>query len=83
MKNINADIYFYRAGSPGIVSISCKLLQKKLIHMISSDAVVTGEAIIKNDLLSIFLGKMAQFFDIKLSDKVVAQNKFQKSKLKE
>ena len=83
MKNVNADIYFYRAGSPGIVSISGKLLQKKVIHMISSDAVVTGEAIIKNDLLSIFLGKMVHFFDIKLSDRVIVQNKFQKSKLKE
>lgn len=83
MKNVNADIYFYRSGSPGIISIFGKLLQKKVIYMISSDAVVCGEAINKKDLLRILLGKLAHFFDIKLSDKVIVQNNFQKSKLKE
>jgi len=82
MKAVNADIYFYRAGSPGVIPIFVKLLHKKIIKSIASDAEVTGEIIIRKNNWASFLEKMGNWIDIKLSNVVVSQNNFQKSELK-
>jgi len=82
MKEVNADIYFYRAGSPGISSIFGKLQQKIIINLIASDSQVTGEIIIKKSVIAGFLVKISNWLDIKLSAIVVSQNNFQKTKLK-
>ena len=82
MKEVDADIYFFRAGSPGIASIFGKLHQKKIINFIASDSQVSGEVITKRSAITGFLIKIGNWFDIKLSTIVISQNNFQKSKLK-
>jgi len=82
MKEVDADIYFLRAGSPGIASIFGKLHKKKIINFIASDSQVSGEVITKRSAITGFLIKIGNWFDIKLSTIVISQNNFQKSKLK-
>jgi len=82
MKEADADLYIYHAGSSGITSIFGMLNQKKIIKSIASDAEVTGETIIKKDNVVWLLGKIGTWIDIKLSEEVISQNTFQKSKLK-
>lgn len=82
LKEVDADIYFYRAGSPGISSIFCRLNNKKLIKSIASNAEVTGEPLIKKNWFMNYLLKIGNWLDIKLSDKVISQSEFQKSELK-
>lgn len=82
LKEVDADIYYYRAGSPGISSIFCKLNKKKIIKSISSDAEVTGESIHKKNYFIDSLMKFGNFLDLKISNKVISQNYFQKSNLK-
>jgi glycosyltransferase involved in cell wall biosynthesis len=82
MKEIDANIYIYQAGSSGIVSLFGKINQKKIIRLIASDADITSENIIGENNITGLLFKFIMWFDIKLSDVVVSQNEFQKSKLK-
>jgi len=37
MKTVDANIYYYRCGAPGVVSIFAKLLHKKMIKEIHRD----------------------------------------------
>lgn len=83
MKEVDADIYYYHAGSPGITSIFARFHQKKKVSHIASDSQVTGEIIIAENIFVGLLGKMGDWLDIKLSDIVISQNNFQKSKLKD
>jgi len=82
LKDVNADIYYYRAGSPGILSIFCKLNKKKFIKSIATDAEVIGKSLGKKNRVIDFLLKFANWLDIKLSNIVISQNDFQKSELK-
>lgn len=81
MKEVNADIYFHRTGSPGVIAPFGLLNEKKTIYLISSDADVTGEKIIDFDKIISLLGKLGRFIDIKFADLIISQNKFQKEKL--
>lgn len=83
MKEVNADIYFYRAGSPGIVTFFGKLLGKKVIHHIASDAQFIRRVFFEKSKFKGYLGKISNWFDIKFSDVIISQNEFQKSILKE
>ncbi len=51
MKEIDADIYIHRAGSPGIVSIFSFLHKKKMIKHIASDTDVTFRRIILENII--------------------------------
>jgi len=82
MKEVDADIYFYRSGSPGVAALFGLFFQKKVIRLISSDSDVTGKAIIRRNSVIDWVVDIGNWFDIKLSDAVVSQNKFQKKKLK-
>lgn len=83
MKEIDADVYYYRVGSPGIVSFFGILANKFIINSIASDAEITGETIIKNNAYLSPLEKFLIWIDIKLSNITISQNNFQKAKLKE
>ena len=76
MKEVDADIYFYRAGSPGITSIFGKLHQKKIVNLIASDSQVSAEDIIKKGALTCVLIRISNWFDIKLSSINISQNNF-------
>lgn len=82
MKEVDADIYYYHAGSPGVITLCAKLLKKRIVNHIASDAQVTGESLIKKKLLINLLLKIGNLLDLKLSDIVVSQNEFQRSELK-
>ena len=82
MKEVDADIYFHRAGCPGMTSTFGRFHKKKTINSISSDMEVTSKFNFKKDNIRQILGKIGNWLDIKLSDIVVSQNLFQKSKLK-
>jgi glycosyltransferase involved in cell wall biosynthesis len=83
MKEVDADIYCYRTGSPGIVTFFGKLLGKKVIHHIASDAWFTKGVFLERSIFRGYLVKICNWFDIKLSDVIISQNDFQKSILKE
>jgi glycosyltransferase involved in cell wall biosynthesis len=83
MKEADADVYYHHSGSTGITTFFCWLNKKKIINHIASDADVTGENIINNNILFSLLNKIGKWIDIRLSDKVISQNSFQKSKLNE
>lgn len=82
LKVIDADVYIYGSGSPGIISVYTRLLRKKSIYSISSDADVTTKIIIKNNNFSGFMSKIGTFIDLFLSDYVLTQNNFQQEKIK-
>jgi len=82
MKEVDADIYFHRAGCPGIISIFGRFHQKGAINSISSNIEVTSKLNLKKDTIGQIFGKIGNWLDIKLSDIVVSQSLFQKSKLK-
>jgi len=83
MKEIDADIYYHRAGSTGIIGFFCRLNKKKVIIHLASDADVTGEMIINKNTVIALLNKIGNWLDIRLSDIIISQSHFQKSKLKE
>ncbi len=80
LRKADADIYLERSGSPGIVSLFCRLRKKKIIFSIASDREVMKERIALNNKPHIAL---AHRLDIKLADVVVTQSEFQRRKLKE
>ena len=82
MKEADADVYFYRVGSPFITSIFGILKKKKNIKSIGSNTELTRELIIKNNFFKGSFGKILNWFDIKFSDVIISQNNFQKSKIK-
>lgn len=82
MKEVNADIYFHRAGCPGMTSTFGIFHKKKTINSISSNIELTSNFNFKKDNIRQILGKIGNWLDIKLSDIVVSQSLFQKSKLK-
>jgi glycosyltransferase involved in cell wall biosynthesis len=83
MKEVDADIYYHHSGSTGVTGLFCRLNKKNGIIHISSDAYVTGENIISKNIIVNLLNKIGNWFDIKLSNRVISQNNFQKKILKE
>lgn len=86
MRKANAHIYVHRGGVPGAVSPFCRLMKKKFICQIASNALVNRELVtrkIREFKRSIFsLGTFGQWLDIKLADAIIVQNKFQRTMLK-
>ncbi|MBE3090472.1 MAG: hypothetical protein IMZ45_05500, partial [Actinobacteria bacterium] len=71
MKEADADIYYHRTGSPGITTLFCLLNKKKIVTHIASDAYVTGENIMNNNIILCRLNKISNWIDIKFSDMVI------------
>lgn len=86
MKKCGAHVYLNRGSLPGAVSLLCRLIKKKFILLISSDALVNRELITKkNKEFTRSLFSRATFgywLDIKLADSIVVQNEYQKEMLK-
>ena len=86
MRKAKAHIYFHAGGVPGAVSPFCKLIRKKFIYEILSDALVNRELItrkIKEFKLSKFsLATFGNWLDIKLADAIIVLNEFQNEMLK-
>ena len=86
MRKANAHIYVQRGGVIGVVSPFCRLIRRKFICSIASDASVSRELTnrkIKGFNQSIFsLDTFGYWLDIKLADAVIVQNEYQRTMLK-
>jgi glycosyltransferase involved in cell wall biosynthesis len=81
----NADIYYIRGAMLGVVSPLCRLLGKKVIYSIASDALVDRDLITRKIkefdqswLNSINIGN---WVDIKMSNVIIVQSSYQKDLL--
>jgi len=76
LRKANADLYFYEAGSDGVLPFFSYINNKKFLYRVPSDAVVLGGT-----------GKVAIRFahrlEMERADAIVAQSQFQKEILKE
>jgi len=82
LKQVDSNIFFYRTGSPVIISLFCKLNRKKLVKSVASDSEVMLEFIHKKINIFRIIEKFGNWIDILLSDVVIVQNSFQKIRLK-
>ena len=86
MRKAKADIYIHAGGAAGAVSPFCRVMKKKYVYDIASDALVSSEIITKKNKefsQSIFsLGAFGNWLDIKLADAIIVQSEFQKKMLK-
>ncbi len=80
LKNANADIYFQASGISAIIPLFCLIHKKKYVKWLGSDSDVQLHRIKTNyTILSRFLA----YLDIKLADKIISQNIFQKKMIEE
>lgn len=86
MRKAKAYIYIHVGGVAGAVSLSCRLMKKKFVYEIASDALVNRELVtqkIKEFNRSKFsIGTFGNWLDIKLADAVIVQSEYQKMMLK-
>ncbi|CAD6492109.1 MAG: Glycosyl transferases group 1 [Candidatus Argoarchaeum ethanivorans] len=86
MRKANAQIYFQH-GATGIVALFCRLMNKKCVYHIGSDAAVNRGLItrkIKEFNQSKFsLGTFGNWLEIKMDDVIIVQNEYQRETLKE
>jgi glycosyltransferase involved in cell wall biosynthesis len=86
MRKANARIYVQH-GATGVVALFCRLMKKKCVYHIGSDAAVNRELItrkIKEFNQSKFsLGTFGNWLEIKMDDVIIVQNEYQREMLKE
>ena len=86
MRKANAHIYFHQGCATGVCSLFCRLMKKKFVYHIGSDALVNRELItrkIKEFSRSKFsLGAFGNWLEIKFADAVIVQNEYQRTMLK-
>jgi len=86
MHKAKAHICFHSGGITGPVSLFCRVMKKKFIYGIASDALVNRGLItrkIKGFNRSKFsLGIFSNWLDIKLADAIIVQSEYQKTMLK-
>ena len=87
MRKAKAHIYFQHGGITGAVPLFCRIMKKKFVCHIGSDALVNRELIareIKEFSRSKFsLGAFGNWLDIKFADAIIVQNDYQREMLKE
>ena len=86
MRKAKALIYFHHGSAAGVVSLFCRLMKRKAVCHIGSDALVNKNLItskIKEFSRSIFsLGTFGYWLDIKFADIIIVQNNYQREMLK-
>ena len=87
MRKAKALIYFHHGSAAGVGSLFCRLMKRKFVCHISSDAVVNKNLItskIKEFSRSKFnIGTFGYWLDIKFADAIIVQNEYQREMLKE
>lgn len=85
MRKANARIYVQH-GATGVVAFFCRLMKKKCVYRIGSDAAVNRKLItrkIKEFNQSKFsLGTFGNWLEIKIDDVIIVQNEYQREMLK-
>jgi len=86
IRKAKANIYIHAGGAAGAVSPFCRVVKKKYVYDIASDALVNKEIITKKNkefTRSKFnIGTFGNWLDIKLADAIIVQSEFQKKMLK-
>ncbi len=86
MRKANASIYVNAGGISGPVSLFCRVMKKKFICGILSNALVNRELITRKirefNRSKISVGTFGNWLDIKLADAIIVQNKYQETMLK-
>ena len=86
MRKAKVHIYIQRGGIAGFFSPFCKLVNKKYICCIASDALVNRELIDRKiegfNLPKFSMVTIGYWLDIKLADAVIVQNEYQRTMLK-
>ena len=86
MRKAKALIYFHHGSAAGVGSLFCRLMKRKFVCHISSDAVVNKNLItskIKEFSRSKFnIGTFGYWLDIKFADAIIVQNEYQREMLK-
>jgi len=85
-KKARASVYIHAGGAAGALSPLCRLLRKRFVYQISSDALVDRALInrkVRGFSRSMFgIDALGNWLDIKLADAIVVQSEFQKRMLK-
>ena len=86
VKKARAGIYIHAGGAAGVLSPLCRLLRKRFVYEIASDALVDKALIsrqVRGFSRSMFgIDALGNWLDIKLADEIVVQSEFQKRMLK-
>ena len=86
MRKAKADIYFHHGGAAGVGSFFCRVVKKKFVCHIGSDARVNRELIARETKeFSRYIFNLCTFgdwLDIKLADVIIVQNEYQREMLK-
>lgn len=86
MRKANASIYVNAGGISGPVSLFCRVMKKKFVYGILSNALVNRELITRKirefNRSKISIGTFGNWLDIKLADAIIVQNKYQETMLK-
>jgi len=86
LRKADADVYYHAGAVLGPVSIFCRMMNKKFIYGIASDALVEKKLVsrkIKEFSRSRFsLSRLGNWLDIKLADALIVQSIHQKNLLK-
>jgi len=85
MKASKANIYFHAGSAFGIASVFSKLLRKKFIYSVASDALVNTKIITKKNKefnqSRTNLSTFGNWLDIKLADDIIVQSEHQRKML--
>lgn len=80
IKKVDANIFIYKCGCPGIITFISKIKKFKIIKILASDLELNGLSIL-NNIKNINFFSFLRWFDLRFSDMVVSQNIFQKKSL--
>lgn len=86
VRKARASVYIHAGGAAGVISPLCRLLRKRFIYEIASDALVDKALIsrqVRGFSRSMFgIDALGNRLDIKLADAIIVQSEFQKRMLK-
>lgn len=86
MRKVKAHIYFHHGGGIGIVSLFCRMTEKIFVYNIASDALVNKDLITQETeefkRSKFGLGRFDKWLNIKLTDAIIIQSKYQSVMLK-
>ena len=87
LRKADADVYYHAGAFSGPISIFCKLMNKRFIYGIASDALVEKKLVSRRirefSRSRLSLDRLGNWLDIMLADAIIVQSHYQKKLLKE
>jgi glycosyltransferase involved in cell wall biosynthesis len=78
MKTAEADIYYHESGSPGVVTLLSKIMRRKSIFHIATNATIDNQCQFSDEN---FLSNIAEKLDLFFADLIISQNEYQYNSL--